>query len=90
MSPAKRKVKCLAKIVCKFQEQQIGEAQATHCTALCRFLPLLFLWGQVLAKLSQQVLDGKAEVRNSGTEALCVQSLSLAEPARFGTSMQHA
>ena len=36
-------VKCLAKIVCKFQDQQIGE---------------------VLAKLSQLVLDGKPEAGN--------------------------
>jgi len=45
-------VKCLAKIVCKFQEQQIGE---------------------VLAKLSQLVLDGKAEVRD--IYATCLKGL---------------
>merc|ERR1719265_1251968 len=45
-------VKCLAKIVCKFQEQQIGE---------------------VLAKLSQLVLDGKPEVRD--IYATCLKGL---------------
>lgn len=45
-------VKCLAKIVCKFQEQQIGE---------------------VLAKLSRLVLDGKAEVRD--IYATCLKGL---------------
>ncbi|CAE7627941.1 CAND1 [Symbiodinium pilosum] len=51
-------VKCLAKIVCKFQEQQIGE---------------------VLAKLSQQVLDGKAEVRD--IYATCLKGLLSELPA---------
>eukprot|EP00434_Breviolum_minutum_P033299 symbB.v1.2.029463.t1/scaffold3222.1/size60838/5 len=51
-------VKCLAKIVCKFQEQQIGE---------------------VLAKLSQQVLDGKAEVRD--IYATCLKGLLTELPA---------
>ena len=50
-------VKCLAKIVCKFQEQQIGEASWQS------YLIDSGLLYQVLAKLSQQVLDGKAEVR---------------------------
>mmetsp|Transcript_22006 Transcript_22006/g.62883 ORF Transcript_22006/g.62883 Transcript_22006/m.62883 type:complete len:1274 (-) Transcript_22006:103-3924(-) len=45
-------VKCLAKIVCKFQEQQIGE---------------------VLAKLSQLVIDGKPEVRD--IYATCLKGL---------------
>merc|ERR1719487_668474 len=45
-------VKCLAKIVCKFQEAQIGE---------------------VVAKLSQLVLDGKPEVRD--IYATCLKGL---------------
>eukprot|EP00931_Biecheleriopsis_adriatica_P101392 TRINITY_DN76542_c0_g1_i1.p1 TRINITY_DN76542_c0_g1~~TRINITY_DN76542_c0_g1_i1.p1 ORF type:complete len:1272 (-),score=340.55 TRINITY_DN76542_c0_g1_i1:76-3891(-) len=51
-------VKCLAKIVCKFQEQQIGE---------------------VLAKLSQLVLDGKPEVRD--IYATCLKGLLVELPA---------
>ncbi|CAK0800197.1 unnamed protein product, partial [Prorocentrum cordatum] len=51
-------VKCLAKIVCKFQEQQIGE---------------------VLAKLSQLVLEGKAEVRD--IYATCLKGLLSELPA---------
>eukprot|EP00930_Biecheleria_cincta_P085975 TRINITY_DN75343_c0_g1_i1.p1 TRINITY_DN75343_c0_g1~~TRINITY_DN75343_c0_g1_i1.p1 ORF type:complete len:1277 (-),score=337.39 TRINITY_DN75343_c0_g1_i1:197-4027(-) len=51
-------VKCLAKIVCKFQEQQIGE---------------------VLAKLSQLVLDGKPEVRD--IYATCLKGLLSELPA---------
>jgi cullin-associated NEDD8-dissociated protein 1 len=51
-------VKCLAKIVCKFQEQQIGE---------------------VLAKLSSLVLDGKPEVRD--IYATCLKGLLSELPA---------
>eukprot|EP00929_Paragymnodinium_shiwhaense_P075115 TRINITY_DN3840_c0_g2_i1.p1 TRINITY_DN3840_c0_g2~~TRINITY_DN3840_c0_g2_i1.p1 ORF type:complete len:1278 (-),score=399.72 TRINITY_DN3840_c0_g2_i1:105-3938(-) len=51
-------VKCLAKIVCKFQEQQIGE---------------------VLAKLSTLVLDGKPEVRD--IYATCLKGLLSELPA---------
>mmetsp|Transcript_95411 Transcript_95411/g.199626 ORF Transcript_95411/g.199626 Transcript_95411/m.199626 type:complete len:1263 (-) Transcript_95411:119-3907(-) len=45
-------IKCLAKIVCKFQDQQVGE---------------------VLAKLSQLVLEGKPEVRD--IYATCLKGL---------------
>mmetsp|Transcript_75753 Transcript_75753/g.190487 ORF Transcript_75753/g.190487 Transcript_75753/m.190487 type:complete len:1276 (-) Transcript_75753:95-3922(-) len=55
-------VKCLAKIVCKFQEQQIGE---------------------VLAKLSQLVLEGKAEVRD--IYATCLKGLLSELPASCST-----
>jgi len=55
-------VKCLAKIVCKFQEQQIGE---------------------VLAKLSQLVLDGKPEVRD--IYATCLKGLLTELPASCST-----
>lgn len=55
-------VKCLAKIVCKFQEQQIGE---------------------VLAKLSQLVLDGKAEVRD--IYATCLKGLLSELPSACST-----
>lgn len=55
-------VKCLAKIVCKFQEQQIGE---------------------VLAKLSQLVLDGKPEVRD--IYATCLKGLLSELPAACST-----
>lgn len=51
-------VKCLAKIVCKFQEQQIGE---------------------VLARLSQLVLDAKVEVRD--IYATCLKGLLNELPA---------
>merc|ERR1719226_434439 len=51
-------VKCLAKIVCKFQEQQIGE---------------------VLAKLSSLVLEGKPEVRD--IYATCLKGLLSELPA---------
>jgi cullin-associated NEDD8-dissociated protein 1 len=55
-------VKCLAKIVCKFQEQQIGE---------------------VLAKLSQLVLDGKPEVRD--IYATCLKGLLSELPSNCST-----
>jgi len=55
-------VKCLAKIVCKFQEQQIGE---------------------VLAKLSQLVLEGKPEVRD--IYATCLKGLLSELPASCST-----
>jgi len=55
-------VKCLAKIVCKFQEQQIGE---------------------VLAKLSQLVLEGKPEVRD--IYATCLKGLLSELPCSCST-----
>jgi len=55
-------VKCLAKIVCKFQEQQIGE---------------------VMAKLSQLVLDGKPEVRD--IYATCLKGLLSELPSTCST-----
>lgn len=55
-------VKCLAKIVCRFQEQQIGE---------------------VLAKLSQLVLDGKPEVRD--IYATCLKGLLSELPSSCST-----
>mmetsp|Transcript_74560 Transcript_74560/g.230433 ORF Transcript_74560/g.230433 Transcript_74560/m.230433 type:complete len:1277 (+) Transcript_74560:76-3906(+) len=55
-------VKCLAKIVCKFQEQQIGE---------------------VLAKLSQLVLEGKPEVRD--IYATCLKGLLTELPSSCST-----
>lgn len=55
-------VKCLAKIVCKFQEQQIGE---------------------VMARLSQLVLDGKPEVRD--IYATCLKGLLTELPSSCST-----
>jgi len=55
-------VKCLAKIVCKFQEQQIGE---------------------VLAKLSHLVLEGKPEVRD--IYATCLKGILSELPASCST-----
>jgi len=55
-------VKCLARVVCKFQEQQIGE---------------------VLAKLSQLVLDGKPEVRD--IYATCLKGLLSELPSSCST-----
>ena len=71
-------MKCLAKIVCKFQEQQIGEA-LTLGAPIIGFSFGLSLARKVLATLSQQVLDGKAEVQsvNWGGSVHDVRSTSI-------------